>query len=124
MKLIEDKSLVLVGLQNQLASLQERYDLAYAKSLQWESNVSKIQDICTHESTRAYLVKNSIDDTYVAMCRRKCIEPSLPAADFEGKLVFINKTLGDLENVIAKMKNSKREKKPPGQWCLWFFFNN
>ncbi|GJQ83460.1 hypothetical protein Trydic_g8586 [Trypoxylus dichotomus] len=108
-KLIEEKTLVLVGLQNQLANLQERYDLAYNKSLQWESNVSKIQDVCNHEYTTATIVRSSIDDIYQALCIRKNIEPTLAVDNYEQKLIFINKTMGEMERVLRKMKYSKKK---------------
>lgn len=111
MKLIEDKTLILVGLQNQLASLQERYELAYTKCLQWESNVSKIQDICNYEVVNLHLVKKSIRDIYLAMCKRKNIEPIITSDDYETKLEFIRNTLGEMQRVLHRFKSTHKRQR-------------
>lgn len=49
-KLTEEKSLVMMGLDNELAQLQMRYDRAKTMSLRWETTVNKIKNISAEKA--------------------------------------------------------------------------
>ena len=49
-KLTEEKSQVMMGLNNELAELQIRYDRAKAMSLRWETAVSRIKNISAEKA--------------------------------------------------------------------------
>lgn len=104
LKLLEDKNLVLIGLNNQLLELQGRYESAKCNSLLWETLVSKIQDVSIRKIEDLKSVRTTCWVMYRNMCSRKAIEPKCGKSDIEGQLLFIKKTLAELATVynIAK----------------------
>ncbi|KAI4454738.1 hypothetical protein MML48_9g00001900 [Holotrichia oblita] len=104
LKLLEDKNLVLIGLNNQLLELQGRYESAKCNSLLWETLVSKIQDVSIRTIEDLKSVRTTCWVMYRNMCARKEMEPKCGKNDIEGQLLFVKKTLAELMSVhnIAK----------------------
>lgn len=107
MKLTEEKTLELMGLNNQVADLQGRYEAAMSKALEWETTVTKIKTITLDKLADVDAVKLCCWNMYLQMCKRKEIEPEIPQEDIENLLMFIKKTLNELKYVIKKAKKKE-----------------
>lgn len=104
MKLVEEKTLHLMGLNNQVADLQGRFETAGSKALEWETTVTKIKTLTADKIAEIDSVKLSAWNVYLQMCKRKEMEPVIPQEDIENQLMFIKKTLSELKSIIKKAK--------------------
>lgn len=93
-----------MGLNNQVAELQGRYETAMSKALEWETTVTKIKTIAVDKVTEIHSVRVSCWSIYLQMCKRKQIEAELDQEDIEKQLMFIKKTLNELRHIIKIAK--------------------
>lgn len=96
-----------MGLNNQVADLQGRYEIAMGKALEWETTVTKIKTITLEKLAEIDAVKLSCWNIYLQMCKRKQIEPELAQDDLENLLMFIKKTLNELKLIIKRAKKKE-----------------
>lgn len=101
MKLIEEKTLIIQGLNNEVADLQGRYDNAMNKTFKWESTVTEIKNIAVTKVAEIYHVRAACWNIYLQMCKRKEIEPDINQEDIEKQLLFIKKTLNELKGITT-----------------------
>ncbi|GJQ85984.1 hypothetical protein Trydic_g21828 [Trypoxylus dichotomus] len=104
-KLLEEKSLVLIGLNNQLLELQGRYENAKCDSLLWETLVSRIQDVSIQRIADLKSVRTTAWQIYQDMCARKGMRSGCDRHAVEDQLVFIKKTVSELGRVLNMAKN-------------------
>ncbi|XP_015592671.1 coiled-coil domain-containing protein 42 like-2-like [Cephus cinctus] len=106
----EEKSQILMGLNNQLAQLQGRYDRAKLRALRWETMVSRIKATAAAKNLELTQVKSCCWNIYKQICRRKDIPIEVQKDDIENQLVHIKRTILELKRItrVAKKKAAKR----------------
>lgn len=109
--LTEVKSQVLMGLNNKVAQLQERYDRAKAQALKWETIVSKIKETAAAKNLELTQVKACCWNMYQQICKRKEIPVTVSSEDVEQQLVHIKRTILELKRIIKTVKKKVREEK-------------
>lgn len=109
MKLTEEKELVIMGLNNEVADLQGRHDTAMNKAFKWEATVVEIKNIAVKKIAEINQVRRTCWIIYLQMCKRKEIEPEIAENDIEKQLVFIKKTLAELKGITAISKKWTRK---------------
>lgn len=109
MTVIEDKSFAIMGLQNDLANLEGRYDRAKNKALHWETVVRQIKDYAAAKMAEIKQVRTTCWNIYLQICRRKKKEPELPEWDVENQLLCIKSTMLELARIerVAKKRATK-----------------
>lgn len=96
-----------MGLNNQVADLQGRYEVAMSKALEWETTVTKIKTITLGKLADVDSVKLACWNMYLQMCKRKEIVPEISQEDIENQLMFIKKTLNELKLIIKRAKKKE-----------------
>ncbi|XP_018397814.1 PREDICTED: coiled-coil domain-containing protein 42 homolog [Cyphomyrmex costatus] len=109
--LTEAKTQVLMGLNNKLAQLQERYDRAKAEALKWETIVSKIKETAAAKNLELTQVKACCWNIYQQICKRKGIPVKVSSEDVEQQLIHIKRTILELKRIIKTVKKKAREEK-------------
>jgi len=109
--LTETKTEVLMGLNNKLAQLQERYDRAKVEALKWETIVSKIKETAAAKNLELTQVKACCWNIYQQICKRKEIPVKVSSEDIEQQLVHIKRTIIELKRIIKTVKKKAREEK-------------
>lgn len=104
-KLTEEKTLEIMGLQNKLGDLQGRFEIAKFKALQSEMIVSKIKITSIQKTLELTQVKHSCWNIYSQMCARKGIPADIDKENMEAQLVFIKTTLAELKRVLKKARS-------------------
>lgn len=109
MNIVEDKSYMIMGLQNHLANLEGRYDRAKNKALHWETVVAQIKDYAAARLVEIELVRTTCWDTYQQICKRKKKEPEFQEWDVENQLLIIKSTMLELARIerLAKRRANK-----------------
>lgn len=108
----------MLGLNNKVAELQARYEIARNKTLQWEAIVTKIKTASVHMVQELHEVDQSIRNIYLNMCRRKEVEPELGRDDVEGQLLFIKGTMLELKRITSIAKRQAAKQKVGMYKCL------
>ncbi|KAF2881444.1 hypothetical protein ILUMI_24730 [Ignelater luminosus] len=113
-RVTEEKTLHIMGLNNVMAELQSRYEAAKSKALQWELMVTKIKDTCVDKLRELYEVRRSCWNVYLQMCKRKEIVPELAQDDIENQLLFIKRTLLELKRItkISRRRATREGTRP------------
>lgn len=96
-----------MGLNNQVADLQGRFEIAGSKALEWETTVTKIKTLTADKVAEIDSVKVCCWNMYLQMCKRKQMTPEIAQEDIESQLMFIKKTLNELKSVIKKAKKKE-----------------
>ncbi|XP_018361017.1 PREDICTED: coiled-coil domain-containing protein 42 homolog [Trachymyrmex cornetzi] len=109
--LTETKMQVLMGLNNKLAQLQERYDRAKTEALKWETIVSKIKETAAAKNLELTQVKACCWNIYQQICKRKEIPVKVSSEDVEQQLIHIKRTILELKQIIKTVKKKAREEK-------------
>lgn len=101
-----------MNLNNQLATLQSRYDRAKAEALKWEGIVSRIKSAAAEKKLELTQIKSCCWNIYQQMCRRKGIPIEVDKNDIENQLVHIKRTILVLKKITkaAQNKTMKDEK--------------
>ncbi|XP_050305492.1 coiled-coil domain-containing protein 42-like isoform X2 [Anthonomus grandis grandis] len=109
MKLIEEKNFVIMGLNNQIANLQARYENANIKALESEELVTQIKNNAVKQMGEIDTVKNSIWNVYVHMASSKKHPVKIKKDNVEEQMMYINRTLTELNKVnkLIKKKATK-----------------
>ncbi|XP_018568992.1 coiled-coil domain-containing protein 42 like-2-like [Anoplophora glabripennis] len=113
MKIIEEKNLVIMGLNNQIASLQARFENANIKSLECEQLVTRIKNNAVRIMNEIDEVKSSVWNVYVHMAHSKKHPVKIKKENVEEQALYIKRTLTELSKIntilrkpakLAKMK--------------------
>ncbi|ENN72499.1 hypothetical protein YQE_10840, partial [Dendroctonus ponderosae] len=109
MKLIEEKNFVIMGLNNQIANLQARFENANIKALESEELVTQIKNHAVKQLGEIDSVKSSIWNVYVHMATSKKHPIKIKKEDVEEQMMYINRTLTELSKVnkLIKKKATK-----------------
>lgn len=100
MHLLEEKTNVLMGLNNKLAEMQNRYEKAKGKAAYWDVIVNKVKSKSTKQMLQIDLVQASAWNLYLQMCKRKEVEPEIEQANIEEQLLFIKRTLVEFMRIM------------------------
>lgn len=117
LRMTEENTLALMGLHNVMADLETRYESAKNKALHWETMVTSIKDTLAERLEDLQEIRQSAWTVYLAMCKRKEIEPKLAEHDVENQLLFIKSTIGELKKIIkiaqkrATKESSRQDRK-------------
>ncbi|XP_069700961.1 coiled-coil domain-containing protein 42 homolog [Periplaneta americana] len=108
-KLAEEKSQLILGLNNQVAELQIRYDRAKAEALRWGSALSNIKNTTAEKALELNQVKTSCWNMYQQICRRKNMPVKLEEGQVEQQLLCIKRTIQGLKHItrIARRRAKK-----------------
>ncbi|XP_076257118.1 coiled-coil domain-containing protein 42 homolog isoform X1 [Rhynchophorus ferrugineus] len=109
MKLIEEKNFIIMGLNNQIANLQARYENANIKALESETLVTQIKNNAVRQLSEINMVKNSIWNVYVHMAASKKHPIKIKRENVEEQMMYINRTLTELSKVnkLIKKRSTK-----------------
>lgn len=99
----------MMGLNNKLARLQERYNRAKAQAMKWETIVSKIKETAATKNLELTQVKACCWNIYQQICKRKGIPLEVGSEDVEQQLVHIKRTILELKQIIKVAKRRARE---------------
>ncbi|KAJ8911279.1 hypothetical protein NQ315_015282 [Exocentrus adspersus] len=99
MKIIEEKNLVIMGLNNQIASLQARFENANIKSLECEQLVTRIKNSAVHIMNEIDEVKSSLWNVYVHMAQSKKHPVKIKKDNVEEQALYIKRTLTELSKI-------------------------
>ncbi|CAH1163970.1 unnamed protein product [Phaedon cochleariae] len=115
MKLIEEKNFIIMGLNNQIANLQSRYENANIKALDCEQSVIHIKNHAVRLMFEIDEVKSSIWNVYVHMAHSKKHPVKIKKENIEEQMMYIKRTLTELSKVSQILKkrskmNTKSEK--------------
>ena len=99
-KLTEEKTQVIMGLNNQLAELQSRYDKTKAEALRWEIALTHIKNTAAERALELERVRTSCWTMYQNICRRKNVPVTVDQEDVEEQLVIIKRTIRELKKII------------------------
>lgn len=100
MELIEERVNVLMGLNNNLAELQSRYEKAKTQTRYWETVVYKMKNKSSKQLLKIYLVQDSIWNLYQQMCTRKATPVELKKIDIEEQLLYIKGTISEYKRIV------------------------
>ncbi|XP_018052351.1 PREDICTED: coiled-coil domain-containing protein 42 homolog [Atta colombica] len=109
--LTETKTQVLMGLNNKVAQLQERYDRAKVEALRWEMIISKIKETAATKNLELTQVKACCWNIYQQICKRKEIPVKVSSEDVEQQLIHIKRTILELKRIIKTIKKKVRKEK-------------
>ncbi|XP_060534186.1 coiled-coil domain-containing protein 42-like isoform X2 [Cylas formicarius] len=109
MKMIEEKSFVIMGLNNEIASLQARFENANIEALNSESLVTEIKNNAVKHMRDIDMVKNSIWNIYTHMALSKKHAVQIKKDNVEDQMMYINRTLAEIARVnkIIKRRSAK-----------------
>lgn len=110
-KFLERTSLVVMGLRNHLASIQDRYKNAKFNSNKWELIVNELYGNAQDKMREVYATKLVIWNTYSLMCKRRKRIPKLQQDDVENQLIFIKKKLYHLIQINKALKKNALKSK-------------
>ncbi|XP_001605965.2 coiled-coil domain-containing protein 42 homolog [Nasonia vitripennis] len=111
-KMTEEKSQNLMDLNSRLAQLQSRHEQARAKSLHWETVVSKVKEVASRKELEETQVRACIWNLYRQICRRKGVAVEAKRDDLELQLLHVKRTILELGKIVraAKRKTAREEK--------------
>ncbi|KAK2581932.1 hypothetical protein KPH14_002384 [Odynerus spinipes] len=109
-RMTEAKSQTLIKLNNKLAMLQGRYEKAKAKTLKWETLVSKIKEAAIEKYLEITRVKTCSKNLYHQICKRKEIPPTVADDNIEQQLLDIKRTILELRRIISVAKKEAGKK--------------
>ncbi|XP_063987511.1 coiled-coil domain-containing protein 42 homolog isoform X2 [Diachasmimorpha longicaudata] len=112
-KLTEEKGQKLMTLNNQLATLESRYDRAKAGALKWEGIVTKIKSTAGDKNLELTQIRSSCWNIYQQICKRKGVPVEVAKGDIENQLVHIKSTILELKRIV-KAANKKATKEAKG----------
>lgn len=95
-----------MSLNNQLATLQSRYERAKTEALKWESLVSRIKSSSAKKNLELTQIKSCCWNIYQQICIKKGVPIEINQADIENQLIQIKRTILVLKK-IAKSANDK-----------------
>ncbi|XP_030747560.1 coiled-coil domain-containing protein 42 homolog isoform X3 [Sitophilus oryzae] len=104
MKLIEEKNFIIMGLNNQIANLQARYENANIKALESETLVTQIKNNAVKQMAEIDMVKNSIWNVYVHMAASKKHPIKIKKEKVEEQIMYLNRTLTELAKINRMIK--------------------
>ncbi|CAH1132306.1 unnamed protein product [Ceutorhynchus assimilis] len=104
MKLIEDKNFIIMGLNNQIANLQARYENANIKALESEELVTQIKNNAVKQLNEIDTVKNSVWNLYIHMASSKKHPIKIKKENVEEQMMYVNRTLTELNKVNKLIK--------------------
>ncbi|CAH2012818.1 unnamed protein product [Acanthoscelides obtectus] len=107
-KLIEEKSFVIMGLNNQTANLQARYENANIKSLESEQLVIQIKNNAIQRMSEIDQVKTSIWNLCTHMAQGKRQPMKIKKDNIEEQIMYIKRTLTELAKVNQILKKQAR----------------
>ncbi|XP_023030442.2 coiled-coil domain-containing protein 42 isoform X1 [Leptinotarsa decemlineata] len=110
MKLIEENNFVIMGLNNQIANLQARFENANIKSLESEQLVLQIKNNAVKKMSEIDQVKASIWNVYTHMAHSKRHPVKIKKDNVEEQMMYIKRTLTELSKVNLILR--KRSKSP------------
>ncbi|KAJ8957912.1 hypothetical protein NQ318_001909 [Aromia moschata] len=112
MKLMADKHLEIVGLNNHIANLQARYEVANIKCLENEQLVTKIKNHSVQVMNELDEVKSSIWNLYEHMAQSKGHPVLIAKENVEAQMMYIKRTLIELStiNQILRKKSKSQTK--------------
>ncbi|XP_056636601.1 coiled-coil domain-containing protein 42 homolog [Diorhabda sublineata] len=99
MKLIEEKNFIIMGLNNQIANLQSRFENAKIKSIDCEHLVLKIKNNAVLQLHEIDEVKSSIWNLYTHMAQSKEHPIKIDKDNVEEQVMYIKRTLTELAKV-------------------------
>ena len=99
-KLTDEKTQVIMGLNNKLAELQSRYDKTRAEALRWEITLNRIKNTGAEKVLELEQVRTSCWTMYQNICKRKNMPITLDQEDTEGQLVTIKRTIQELKKIV------------------------
>ncbi|XP_074110792.1 coiled-coil domain-containing protein 42 homolog [Cotesia typhae] len=99
-RITEGKGHTLISLNNQLATLQSRYDRVKVEALKWESSVSRIKSIAAEKTLELIRIRLACWNLYTQMCKRKGISIDVSKNDIENQLVHIKRTIVELKRIV------------------------
>ncbi|CAH1111857.1 unnamed protein product [Psylliodes chrysocephalus] len=116
MKLIEEKNFILMGLNNQIAALQARFENAKIKSLECEQLVLQIKNNAVIKLNEIEEVKGSIWNVYCHMVTSKKHTIKLKKHEIEEQMLYVKRTLTEIAKVNQILRKrtkagAKKEKK-------------
>lgn len=99
----------MMGLNNKLAELQNRYEKAKSKSTYWCEIVNKVKGKAARQLLQIDHVQESCWGLYLQMCTRKEVETELEKTNIEEQLLFIKRTILEFKRImkIAEKKTLK-----------------
>ncbi|XP_008545275.1 coiled-coil domain-containing protein 42 homolog [Microplitis demolitor] len=111
-RMTEGKGHTLISLNNQLATLQSRYDRVKVEALKWESAVSRIKSTSAEKTLELIRIRLACWNLYTQMCKRKGIPTDVSKNDIENQLVHIKRTIAELKRIVktAKKRYTKANK--------------
>nr|CAI5828243.1 unnamed protein product [Callosobruchus analis] len=107
-KLIEEKNFVIMGLNNQIANLQARYENANIKSLESEQLVIQIKNNAIQRMSEIDQVKTSIWNLCTHMAQGKRQPMKIKKDNLEEQIMYIKRTLTELAKVNQILKKQAR----------------
>ncbi|VEN63428.1 unnamed protein product [Callosobruchus maculatus] len=107
-KLIEEKNFVIMGLNNQIANLQARYENANIKSLESEQLVIQIKNNAIQRMSEIDQVKTSIWNLCTHMAQGKRQPMKIKKDNLEEQVMYIKRTLTELAKVNQLLKKQAR----------------
>ncbi|CAH2017313.1 unnamed protein product [Acanthoscelides obtectus] len=107
-KLIEEKSFVIMGLNNQTANLQARYENANIKSLESEQLVIQIKNNAIQRMSEIDQVKTSIWNLCTHMAQGKRQPMKIKKDNIEEQIMYIKRTLTELAKVNQILRKQAR----------------
>ncbi|KAG5897801.1 hypothetical protein JTB14_011803 [Gonioctena quinquepunctata] len=110
MKLIEEKNFIIMGLNNQIANLQARFENANIKSLESELLVIQIKNNAVRQMNEIDEVKSSIWNVYAHMARSKRHPLKIKKENVEEQMMYIKRTLTELSKVNQIIRKRARSK--------------
>ncbi|KAL1502788.1 hypothetical protein ABEB36_007885 [Hypothenemus hampei] len=113
MKLIEEKNFVIMGLNNQIAKLQARYENTNIKALESEELVTEIKNNAVKQMGEIDTVKNSIWNIYVHMSLSKKHPIKIKKENVKEQMMYINRTLTELNKVNKLIRKRTQKLKMP-----------
>ncbi|XP_028130838.2 coiled-coil domain-containing protein 42-like [Diabrotica virgifera virgifera] len=111
MKLIEEKNFVIMGLNNQIANLQARFENAKIKSIECEQLVLQIKNNAVQQLNNIDEVKSSVWNLYTHMAHSKMHPIKIAKENVEEQMMYIKRTLTELSKVNQILRRRARQNK-------------
>ena len=96
----QTKSKMLMGLSNELAQLQARYDRAKALAIRWETIVDRIKSSAATKNLELTQMRSCCWNIYLQICKRKGVPIEVHHDDYEQQLLHIKRTILELKRII------------------------
>ncbi|XP_033223512.1 coiled-coil domain-containing protein 42 homolog [Belonocnema kinseyi] len=99
-EMTQTKSKMLMGLSNELAQLQGRYDRAKALAIRWETIVARIKATAAAKNLELTQMRSCCWNIYLQICKRKGVPIEVDRNDHEQQLLHIKRTILELKRII------------------------